>query len=112
MIVRPNAGLIVRRPGERVCPSNCDEETRMKIFLSMTALALALCMSGSVMAQNNNEQARHDAAVQAKQQHKADKAQAKADKAEHKALTSHKAKTAARDQDHADQVEQKTPPPQ
>jgi hypothetical protein len=84
----------------------------MKTFLSTTALALALCMSGTVMAQNNNSQDRHDAAVQAEQQHKADKAQAKADKAEHKALTSHKAKKAAQDQDHADRVEQKTPPPQ
>ncbi len=84
----------------------------MKIFLSTTALALALCMSGSVMAQQNNDQARHDSAVQAEQQHKADKAQAEADKAKHKALKSHKVKKAARKQDEADRQEEKTPPPQ
>lgn len=84
----------------------------MKILLSTTALALALCMSGGVLAQQNNDQARHDAAVQAEQQHKADKAQAKADKAEAKAMKSHKVKKAAREQDHADRVESRTPPPQ
>ena len=83
----------------------------MKIFFSTMALALVLCMSGSVLAQENNDQARHDAAVQTEQQHKADKAQAEADKAKHKALKSHKVKKAARKQDEADRQEQRTPEP-
>jgi ABC-type transporter MlaC component len=84
----------------------------MKMFLSTTALALTLCFSGGVMAQESNDQARRDAAAQTAQQHKADKAQAKADKAETKALKSHKVKKAAQKQDHADRVESETPTPQ
>jgi hypothetical protein len=73
-----------------------------------------LLLAGPVFAQQtcapmNNDQARHDAKVDAKEAHHADKAQAKADKAEAKALGSKKVKKAARKQDKANAEAERVP---
>ena len=77
----------------------------MSISRSFAVLGLGAALAIPVLAQTTddhaNDQARKELKTQARQDHKADKAQAKADKANEKALGSHKVKKAAKDQDRA-----------
>lgn len=77
--------------------------------LSTAALALSLGTAIPTLSAQTTEDARKEAKAEARQQHKAHKAQARADRAREKALNTDQARDAAHKQDKADAEAAKPP---